>query len=224
MLFGTALPYVLYLVGIGRVGPTFGLLSGTIEPIVAVIAAWLWIDQRLSPLQVLGCAIVFAAVIAVQMRSRSGSRPSEPSAAAGSSGKRRGERVRRGGGGSGSALAAPVGQPYSFAPIVTRSGRRAASARHLQQQHRADDHEAARDLRRRQRLPQPGPRERDRRHRLQHQHDRALRRPDPADTAEEERERERRADHGTGHHQQEAGAVPPRLPPSGTPPPTTSTG
>ena len=71
MLFGTALPYILYLVGVGRVGPTFGLLSGTIEPIVAVIAAWLWIDQRLSLLQVLGCAIVFAAVIAVQItRSR----------------------------------------------------------------------------------------------------------------------------------------------------------
>lgn len=71
MLFGTALPYVLYLVGIGRVGPTFGLLSGTIEPIVAVIAAWFWIDQRLSALQVLGCVIVFGAVIAVQIsRSR----------------------------------------------------------------------------------------------------------------------------------------------------------
>jgi probable blue pigment (indigoidine) exporter len=71
MLFGTALPYVLYLVGIGRVGPTFGLLSGTIEPIVAVIAAWLWIDQRLSLLQVAGCVIVFGAVIAVQiMRAR----------------------------------------------------------------------------------------------------------------------------------------------------------
>jgi drug/metabolite transporter (DMT)-like permease len=71
MLFGTALPYILYLVGVGRVGPTFGLLSGTIEPIVAVIAAWLWIDQRLSLLQVTGCVIVFAAVIAVQiMRSR----------------------------------------------------------------------------------------------------------------------------------------------------------
>ena len=71
MLVGTALPYVLYLVGIGRVGPTFGLLSGTIEPIVAVIAAWLWIDQVLTALQVLGCAIVFASVIAVQVaRSR----------------------------------------------------------------------------------------------------------------------------------------------------------
>jgi drug/metabolite transporter (DMT)-like permease len=71
MTIGTALPYLLYLVGVGRVGPTFGLMSGTIEPIVAVIAAWLWIDQVLTPLQVLGCAIVFAAVVAVQVaRSR----------------------------------------------------------------------------------------------------------------------------------------------------------
>lgn len=71
MVIGTALPYALYLIGIGRVGPTFGLISGTIEPIVAVVAAWLWIDQTLTPLQVLGCALVFAAVIAVQMvRSR----------------------------------------------------------------------------------------------------------------------------------------------------------
>jgi drug/metabolite transporter (DMT)-like permease len=71
MIFGTAVPYALYLVGIGRVGPTFGLLSGTIEPIVAVIAAWLWIDQVLTALQVLGCLIVFGSVIAVQfVRSR----------------------------------------------------------------------------------------------------------------------------------------------------------
>jgi drug/metabolite transporter (DMT)-like permease len=71
MIFGTALPYALYLVGIGRVGPTFGLLSGTLEPIVAVIAAWLWIDQVLTALQVLGCVIVFGSVIAVQfVRSR----------------------------------------------------------------------------------------------------------------------------------------------------------
>jgi drug/metabolite transporter (DMT)-like permease len=71
MLFGTALPYALYLVGIGRVGPTLGLLGGTIEPIVAVVAAWFWIDQRLTALQVLGCVIVFGAVTAVQMtRSR----------------------------------------------------------------------------------------------------------------------------------------------------------
>jgi drug/metabolite transporter (DMT)-like permease len=71
MTMGTALPYLLYLAGVGRVGPTFGLLSGTIEPIVAVIAAWIWIDQVLTLLQVLGCAIVFASVIAVQVaRSR----------------------------------------------------------------------------------------------------------------------------------------------------------
>jgi len=71
MTMGTALPYILYLAGVGRVGPTFGLLSGTIEPIIAVIAAWLWIDQVLTLLQVLGCVIVFASVIAVQVaRSR----------------------------------------------------------------------------------------------------------------------------------------------------------
>ena len=71
MVFGTALPYALYLVGIGRVGPTLGLLSGTIEPVVAVIAAWLWIDQRLTALQVLGCVVVLTAVTGVQMlRSR----------------------------------------------------------------------------------------------------------------------------------------------------------
>ncbi len=71
MLFGTAVPYALYLMGIGRVGPTFGLLSGTIEPIVAVIAAWFWLDQRLTALQVLGCVVVFGSVIAVQVtRSR----------------------------------------------------------------------------------------------------------------------------------------------------------
>jgi drug/metabolite transporter (DMT)-like permease len=67
VLVGTALPYVLYLVGIGRVGPTRGVLQGTIEPVIAVVVAWLWIDQRLTPLQLVGCAIVFVAVAAVQM-------------------------------------------------------------------------------------------------------------------------------------------------------------
>ncbi len=67
VLVGTALPYVLYLVGIGRVGPTRGVLQGTIEPVIAVVVAWLWIDQRLTPLQLIGCGIVFVAVAAVQM-------------------------------------------------------------------------------------------------------------------------------------------------------------
>ena len=67
VLIGTALPYALYLVGIGIVGPTRGVLTGSIEPVVAVVAAWAWIDQRLTLLQVVGCALVLGAVLAIQL-------------------------------------------------------------------------------------------------------------------------------------------------------------
>ncbi len=67
MAVGTILPYVLYLVGMGRVGPTLGVITGTMEPIVAVILSWIWLDQRLEPLQIVGCVLVIGAVVLVQV-------------------------------------------------------------------------------------------------------------------------------------------------------------
>jgi drug/metabolite transporter (DMT)-like permease len=66
-LAGTVLPYLLYLLGIGRIGPTRAVITGSIEPVIAVAAAWLWIDQRLTASQLVGCALVFGAVFMVQL-------------------------------------------------------------------------------------------------------------------------------------------------------------
>jgi drug/metabolite transporter (DMT)-like permease len=71
VVLGTVVPYVLYLAGIGRVGPTRGVITGSVEPVVAITAAWLWLDQRLTVSQLIGCALVFAAVVLVQL-ARSG--------------------------------------------------------------------------------------------------------------------------------------------------------
>jgi drug/metabolite transporter (DMT)-like permease len=70
VMMGTAVPYALYLIGIGRIGPTLGILTGSIEPVITVVAAWLWLDQALTPWQVCGCAVVLAAVSVGQIARR----------------------------------------------------------------------------------------------------------------------------------------------------------
>lgn len=69
-LFGTLAPFVLFVWGVERIRAERAAIVATLEPVVAAIAAWVWLGQRLTPLQVAGGGLVVAAVGAVQGRSR----------------------------------------------------------------------------------------------------------------------------------------------------------
>ncbi len=70
VVLGTALPYLMTLAGIIRIGPTPTTVAGMIEPVLAVLLSWAWLGQRLTPLQGLGGIAVLAAVVVVQRARR----------------------------------------------------------------------------------------------------------------------------------------------------------
>lgn len=67
---GTLLPFLLFVWGVERVRAERAAIAATLEPVAGAIAAWVWLDQGLTPLQVLGATLVIAAVLALQLRGR----------------------------------------------------------------------------------------------------------------------------------------------------------
>ena len=63
---GTLLPFLLYAVGVRRVGAERGSIVATLEPVVAAVVAWGWLNQSLTPLQIFGGLLVIGAVVALQ--------------------------------------------------------------------------------------------------------------------------------------------------------------
>lgn len=59
--------YTLQVVGQKNVEPTVASLILSLESVVSVLAGWVILGQRLNPRELFGCALVFAAVILVQL-------------------------------------------------------------------------------------------------------------------------------------------------------------
>lgn len=67
-ILGTIIPFLLYVWGIGHVRSERASITATLEPAVAGLIAWIWLDQALAPVQITGAALVIGAVIALQIR------------------------------------------------------------------------------------------------------------------------------------------------------------
>ena len=59
--------YTLQIVGQKGMNPTVASLIMSLESVISVIAGWLILGQKLSPRELGGCALVFAAIIIVQL-------------------------------------------------------------------------------------------------------------------------------------------------------------
>lgn len=68
--------YTLQVVGQKEVEPAAASLILSLESVVSVLAGWAVLGQRLSSRELAGCALVFAAVILVQLPGRAGKQPS----------------------------------------------------------------------------------------------------------------------------------------------------
>jgi drug/metabolite transporter (DMT)-like permease len=76
VVMGTVVPFSLMLAGMRRVRATGATVTAMLEPVVAGAVAWLWLDQRLTGLQIVGGAVVIGAVLAAQLvRARVPARP-----------------------------------------------------------------------------------------------------------------------------------------------------
>jgi drug/metabolite transporter (DMT)-like permease len=58
----------LFFAGLRRVGPTTASILATVEPLATVVLAWLVFGETLGPVQLVGGALVLAAVLAVNAR------------------------------------------------------------------------------------------------------------------------------------------------------------
>ena len=73
VLLGTVLPFTMIIAGVQRIGADGAIITAMLEPIFAGVVAWVVLDQVLTPTQVLGGAVVLAAVTAAQIaRARAG--------------------------------------------------------------------------------------------------------------------------------------------------------
>jgi drug/metabolite transporter (DMT)-like permease len=73
----TVLAIVLFMAGLARVGPSTASIGSTVEPVFTVALAWVVLGELLGPLQLAGGALVIAAVVLLQLRSRSRSAAGE---------------------------------------------------------------------------------------------------------------------------------------------------
>ena len=67
VVLGTVIPFALMLAGVHRIGADGASVTAMLEPIIAGGVAWVALDQVLSAEQLLGAAIVLAAVTAAQV-------------------------------------------------------------------------------------------------------------------------------------------------------------
>ena len=69
-LAGTMLPFLLYVWGVSQISAERASIAATLEPVLAALFAWIWLDESLSPMQLVGGAMVVAAVIVLQSRTK----------------------------------------------------------------------------------------------------------------------------------------------------------
>lgn len=62
----TIAPFLLFLWGLGRVGPSRAGIVSTLEPLAGAVFAYLWLDQTLGGWQIAGAAMVIAGIGFVQ--------------------------------------------------------------------------------------------------------------------------------------------------------------
>lgn len=69
-VFATILPFGFFFKGLNYLHPVKAGIISTLEPVVAAVAAWLLLHEALFPMQIVGGALVCAAVVLVQAAPR----------------------------------------------------------------------------------------------------------------------------------------------------------
>jgi drug/metabolite transporter, DME family len=67
-IFGTVLPFGLYLEGVNLIRATRSSITGMLEPITAGVLSYIFLNEIMEPLQLLGGVLVIFAIILLQLR------------------------------------------------------------------------------------------------------------------------------------------------------------
>jgi drug/metabolite transporter (DMT)-like permease len=68
-LVATALPFGLYLASLKYLEPSRSSLTSMLEPVVAIVVAWLWLGEKLEAVQIIGGAAVLTGLLLLQLES-----------------------------------------------------------------------------------------------------------------------------------------------------------
>ncbi len=66
VVLGTIIPFALIVGGLRHISATRAGITAMLEPVVATIVAWAWLDETLTPVQLGGAAVVLAAIVLAQ--------------------------------------------------------------------------------------------------------------------------------------------------------------
>lgn len=64
---GTVLPYSFFVAGAPRIGPSASSVTGMVEPVAASLWAWIALDQRLAPVQIVGIGVALISVTCAEV-------------------------------------------------------------------------------------------------------------------------------------------------------------
>lgn len=67
-VFGTIIPFGLYYEGISLIRAARASITATLEPIMAGVISYIFLDEIMSPLQIFGGVLVIAAIILLQIK------------------------------------------------------------------------------------------------------------------------------------------------------------
>jgi DME family drug/metabolite transporter len=65
---GTLLPFLLFVWAVRQVRAERASIAATLEPVLAALAAWIWLDQALSGMQIAGGLLVIVGVVTLQAK------------------------------------------------------------------------------------------------------------------------------------------------------------
>lgn len=69
-IFGTTIPFGLYLKGISLIRATRASITATLEPITAGILSYLFLGERMETLQLLGGPLIISSIILLQLKDK----------------------------------------------------------------------------------------------------------------------------------------------------------
>lgn len=75
VLLSTLAPILLLAEGVRRIGAERAAIVSTVGPPFTIAVAWLVLDERLTPLQIAGTALIIAGVLLVELARRRAARP-----------------------------------------------------------------------------------------------------------------------------------------------------
>lgn len=67
-MISVLIPYFFYFSGLKRISSSSAIITSTLEPVVAILSAWIIVDEKLSLIQIIGSAFVLTSVVLLQIK------------------------------------------------------------------------------------------------------------------------------------------------------------